>query len=417
MDTLNSLSLDKDKINNELFTAVCRNNIKDAAFWIEKGADVNMKLGRAAPPFLLQMAAENGSNEIVSLLIQHGAEINGQNPSGETALIAAAKSGKINTVILLLKHNAEINLSDHRRETALHQSAFWGYVNIVDLLIRKGANIYAQNDMLQTALTMSNYDGEDICNPDAALRILLEMTPEERNYYANDPWHPNRRKLVIRFEQFYLNELKVNANKLFDIARFAMETNPHSLSLCQSNFDIVLWNKLINTSITAQDFPGWYKPYINPHFATALNVIKNMYQKCNKTMPITFTHTLMAPEIQHAALSQLDFFSGITFSFNQEKNNILPKMEIDGTDESESRDLKRTNQDNQHENGPNKKKAKYENATGFVSSITYCYNQVKDYFISPKNDNTPSEIENSGTKRKYEDSQHQQWPNKKRKKK
>lgn len=390
MDMLNNLYysfISKDKLDDKLFEAVLHRNTKDVEFWLKNGADVNMRI--CAP---INIAAQMSDIETTALLIQYGADVNGYGCTGETPLIEAVNANHINIVSLLLEHNADINKLGRRYMSALEHSANKLNLNMIDLLIKKGTNI----DLLPIALETAFLAGNGTHQPEAAFCILFAMTPEQRNTFANSK--PTHNKLVIRFD-----ELRTNANKLFDIAMFAISTDPNTLSSCQSNFEIVLWNKLINTSITAQNFPDWYQPYINQHLATALNVLKNVYQKINQTMPIIFTQA--SPSINHV------FFSGMTFSFNQERNNNLPKMEIDGTDEPKERSLKRENQDNQHENGPNKKKVKHEHATGFVSSMAYYFNQAKDYFITPE-----MEIENSSIKREHEDSQHQQGPDKKRKK-
>ena len=61
--------------------------------------------GRGDHP--IHHAARNGDTEIVRRLIQHGADVNAQNPRGHTVLYCAGGHGHLQTLRLLLDHGAD----------------------------------------------------------------------------------------------------------------------------------------------------------------------------------------------------------------------------------------------------------------------------------------------------------------------
>ena len=65
------------------------------------------------------MAAAFGHVQVVETLLWHGAEVNLQNSSGNTALMMAADQGHERVVDLLLRHRAEVGLQASGGHTAL----------------------------------------------------------------------------------------------------------------------------------------------------------------------------------------------------------------------------------------------------------------------------------------------------------
>jgi len=115
---------------------------------ISHGADINARDGGGNTP--LFAAVENGSAELVELLIKKGADVNARNdeiktmsfdPEGETPLHRASRLGQRKVVDLLISNGANINSTDKFGRTPLYY-AFWeGKKDIVDLLIKSGAKI------------------------------------------------------------------------------------------------------------------------------------------------------------------------------------------------------------------------------------------------------------------------------------
>lgn len=67
----------------------------------------------------LIMAAAEKSHEMVSLLLQNGADVNATNNDGRGALMEAALWGRIETVRTLLRFNADKYLRDHHSHCAM----------------------------------------------------------------------------------------------------------------------------------------------------------------------------------------------------------------------------------------------------------------------------------------------------------
>ncbi len=91
---------------NTLVGAARRGDIKAIKQHIAKGADVN-DMRFEMPP--LAWAAMMGHTAAAELLLQHGANINGRNRDGNTALHLAVFLGHAETAELLIKNGADIN--------------------------------------------------------------------------------------------------------------------------------------------------------------------------------------------------------------------------------------------------------------------------------------------------------------------
>lgn len=127
--------------------AVRENDISLMKYLLEHGADVN-KPGVTYRFPALTLAVSNENAEMVELLIQCGAQING---SGAMGMAAAHRKFKM--MDLLLKHGVDVNFDDNNPKTnrlrlimgnknftALHEAASAGHVDVVAYLTKHGAN-------------------------------------------------------------------------------------------------------------------------------------------------------------------------------------------------------------------------------------------------------------------------------------
>ncbi|GKT84145.1 PFS domain-containing protein [Colletotrichum tofieldiae] len=89
----------------------------------------------------LYSAAYSGHTDIVKLLIENGAAVDYIDYNGRTALYAAARSGHTDIVKLLIKNGAAVDHTDSDRWMALHAAARSGHTDIVKLLIKNGAPV------------------------------------------------------------------------------------------------------------------------------------------------------------------------------------------------------------------------------------------------------------------------------------
>ena len=98
----------------------------------------------------LHLAALNGNESVVGLLLDRGASLNA--PDRQTPLHLAARRGHESVVGLLLDRGASVNATDKDRQTPLHLAAVNGNGPIVGLLLDRGASIDATTKKGQTPL-------------------------------------------------------------------------------------------------------------------------------------------------------------------------------------------------------------------------------------------------------------------------
>jgi ankyrin repeat protein len=111
---------------------------------ISEGADVNARNNTDRRTPLMLAAANSSSPEIVTLLIEKGAEVNTSTSSGFTPLMIAA-SNTPELVSLLLANGAKIEARTTRNETSLMFAVWNSPAEIGTLLIEAGADVNAKD--------------------------------------------------------------------------------------------------------------------------------------------------------------------------------------------------------------------------------------------------------------------------------
>ncbi|EED17209.1 tankyrase, putative [Talaromyces stipitatus ATCC 10500] len=105
----------------------------------------------------LFLAAEEGKDVLVQMLLDNGAYINARDWVGSTALDFASTIGHEATVRVLLRNNADINSRDEYCNSALHWAL--SYEGVVHILVEGGADVNAKNDDGHTPLCWSAQSG------------------------------------------------------------------------------------------------------------------------------------------------------------------------------------------------------------------------------------------------------------------
>ncbi|XP_065649233.1 transient receptor potential cation channel subfamily A member 1 homolog isoform X2 [Hydra vulgaris] len=112
----------------------------------------------------LHIAAKEGHENIVQILLNLGACIDSKNDENLTPLHLASKHGHYRVVELLLSTNLSIvNDVDDASNTPLHLAAMEGHVKVVEILIKSGAAVDARNASLWTPLDCSAFRGWKHC--------------------------------------------------------------------------------------------------------------------------------------------------------------------------------------------------------------------------------------------------------------
>lgn len=126
--------------NTPLHEAARKGNKAKVAELLQQGAKVNARNARGCTP--LYIAAENGDVETVQELLNHGAD-----PTkgallkhGNTPLHVAAQDGFNNIIELILAKSPNSNLRNSAKQTPLMLAAWARHPQTVTLLINHGAN-------------------------------------------------------------------------------------------------------------------------------------------------------------------------------------------------------------------------------------------------------------------------------------
>ncbi len=156
----------------EMMVAISEGDEKAAEKILKEGLDMSLPItfraetedGGAAQDFrttLLHEALMAKQNEIATLLMKNGAELNVQNANGMTPLMVAIMKNpdSIEIVSLILERGADPNLKDRSGDSALTGAISLKRFTAADLLIRKGADVNAANKKGFTPLMLAVFSG------------------------------------------------------------------------------------------------------------------------------------------------------------------------------------------------------------------------------------------------------------------
>ena len=118
---------------------------------IEHGADIEARSKSINGGTPLNRAAWDGRFEIGQYLLDHGADINSRDSNHHTPLMHAVMERKVEFARMLLKRGAEINALSNYGGSALSRAAQFGYTQLVRLLLEHGADANVCDDTGRTA--------------------------------------------------------------------------------------------------------------------------------------------------------------------------------------------------------------------------------------------------------------------------
>lgn len=121
---------------------------------------------------LLHVAARAGHVDLVTLLLERGADIEARGDVGRTPLYEAAKYGQAEIVRFLVERGANVDAASDQGFTPMMVGAERGHLGILEYLLDRGASIGAVNEVGKTAL--HQYVDHTQADDDAIPRFLVQ---------------------------------------------------------------------------------------------------------------------------------------------------------------------------------------------------------------------------------------------------
>jgi ankyrin repeat protein len=145
-------------MSTEILNAVLAGDVAKAAALLKSGTDCNTKNEEGAT--LLMLAAGAGNQEMVEMLLKAGAEVDATDARGWTALFKALfnyeqNRGFPDVVSALIEAGADIEHQIAYGTRPLMIAAGYGEARVVDVLLLAGVDIGAMNEGGRTARVMA----------------------------------------------------------------------------------------------------------------------------------------------------------------------------------------------------------------------------------------------------------------------
>ncbi|MGD9503731.1 MAG: ankyrin repeat domain-containing protein [Syntrophobacteraceae bacterium] len=152
------------ELNADLMRAATYGDMSAAQTALDRGADINGSdvEGMTA----LMQAARSGQSDMLIYLLESGADVNQQDTNGATALLFASWAGKPGIVQTLLQHGAHISSGaggptppQKKGLTPLMMACIGGNYDVAKLLIQQKCDVNARDEDGESALLYSIKDG------------------------------------------------------------------------------------------------------------------------------------------------------------------------------------------------------------------------------------------------------------------
>jgi len=163
----------------QLHKAARNGHVEVVTTLVELGADVNVQANDGWRP--LHLAAEHGHMEVITTLVELGADVNVQSNDRRRPLAQAALGGHVEAVRTLVQLGADVNVQDDLGWRPLHQAAREGHVEVAHTLVQLGADVHAITTRGHTPLHFA-------CTA-AVVTLLLEAGADlhRRDHAGNTP--------------------------------------------------------------------------------------------------------------------------------------------------------------------------------------------------------------------------------------
>ncbi len=222
----------------------------------------------------LMLACLTGNIEIVTLLLEHGAEINIENNFGLTPFFIAIEQNNEELISLLLAHNVDIHQENYHNTTSLMVASFFGNLNLVKYLIASGADIYHSNhagDALCQASVTGKIDiikylfklDKDYArqNTNAFKAACVQGNIELVKFYIKNKFNYKEISsdaLIIAAEYAYTDLVKLLVRNGADVnAKDSSHMTPLMFAARQGNIDLVKYLIKNKADVHAINYQGF----------------------------------------------------------------------------------------------------------------------------------------------------------------
>lgn len=152
-------------------------NVNVSRLLLLAGGDANAHTDFYGRAPLLCVAAREGFTDVVNVLLEFGADVDGVSADGQTALCYAAARGHLNVAKALKDHGAQIAYLDNSGRCPLIHAAVHGHLELVKFLVsclRQAASARPhQHDMIVSALVSTAVKGHT-----EVMEFLLDVMSE-----------------------------------------------------------------------------------------------------------------------------------------------------------------------------------------------------------------------------------------------
>ncbi|KAK3298588.1 ankyrin repeat-containing domain protein [Chaetomium fimeti] len=138
--------------------AAGRGHIDMVTLLLEKGADISHRNIHGQTP--LSHAVGGGHPDMITLLLKEGADIEQGDKNDRAPLSHAAEKGHLDMVTLLLKEGADANQRDRHGRTPILYAAEKGQLGMVALLLKEGADANQRDRLGRTPISYAAEKGQ-----------------------------------------------------------------------------------------------------------------------------------------------------------------------------------------------------------------------------------------------------------------
>lgn len=146
-----------------LHAASQQGSVEVVRLLLQKGADLRTTVETGWQP--LHFASAQGHHDVVELLVDEGADLDAVTDSGLTPLHLASSRGHLAVVQILLERGAPVEIVSRDGWTALRAAAECGHFEVAKILLGSSAKSSVREgtdqEILDTAPSMSNVGGDD----------------------------------------------------------------------------------------------------------------------------------------------------------------------------------------------------------------------------------------------------------------